>query len=218
MLNNFKLINTPTIEQIKELHILCQKEFTNTELEDFDIWQKSFDCINSKYITIFSVIIENNTNKVIAGAVQELYLKSVCGLISYIVVDNEYRGCKLAKHLIDKAYFNLLNKSINLLNKPLNYLFIESEHANNNTKCIIRQTIWKKLNFVPLNINIIHPAHMKGKTYNLAILNNFDKLEKHIIIKFIQELFEGILQFEHINIIDYIDIPNIIDCNAKYWQ
>jgi hypothetical protein len=179
-------------------HNVCKNIFDKHELEDYQKWLDALD--NNKNIytyeqknyhlyTYFVIITLND--KVIGGVVNEIYQKSMCSLISYIAIDEKFRGYGLSKKLIDKSIIETLT-----LNKNIKHIFIEVITPENE-KDIDRQHIWNKLNFTPLDFIFQHPGCLKWKYYQIAAYsrndNNSVSILKSDLIIFFEEFFESII-------------------------
>jgi hypothetical protein len=185
-----KNINNYNIKLIYDFyHYVCKNIFDTHELEDYQKWLDALN--NNKNIFTYFVIITLN-DKVIGGVVNEIYQKSMCSLVSYIAIDENFRGYGLSKKLIDKSITETLT-----FNKNIKHIFIEVIIPENE-KDIDRQHIWSKLNFTPLDFIFQHPGCLKWKYYQIATYNiNNDniRIPKSDLIFFFDEFFESIIGY-----------------------
>ena len=119
---------------------ICKHAFNEHELESYDDWEY---VLQNNYMTFFIIIVHDNN--VIGGIVYEVYKKSSCTMLTYIAIDEKYRGTGLSK--------KLLNETINDIKMlQIDIILIEVAVPNSNPDSITRQHIWKKLNFTPTDI------------------------------------------------------------------
>lgn len=165
---------------------VCKKCFDEHELEDYFNWENAF----KKKNIYTSFIIVTYNNNAIGGIVSEIYLRSMCCLISYIAINEEYRKYGLSRILIEKNIKDTLE-----YNNSINDIFIEVLVPENEID-YQRQKIWKKLNFLPFDFYFQHPGKLKWRNYQLAKYNLFNelkiKIEKKKLISYFVEFFKDI--------------------------
>jgi hypothetical protein len=167
-------------------HNVCKKCFDEHELEDYFNWENAFKKKN--IYTSFIIIICDD--KAIGGIVTEIYLRSMCCLISYIAISEEYRKYGLSRLLIEKSIQNTLEYNNSIKDIFIEVLVPESEID------FQRQKIWKKLNFLPFDFYFQHPGKLKWRNYQLAKYNLLNeqkiKIEKKKLISYFIEFFKDI--------------------------
>lgn len=167
-------------------HNICKKAFNEHELESYDDWEY---VLENNYMTFFIIILHDNN--VIGGIVYEVYKKSSCAMLTYIAIDEKYRGTGLSKRLLNETI-----NDIRLL--QIDIILIEVAVPNNNPDAVTRQHIWKKLNFTPTDIVYVHPGYLKWHPYQVAIYNPDCKesieINKKTIEIFLTEYFGQILE------------------------
>lgn len=202
-----KNINNYNIKLVYDFyHNVCKNIFDIHELEDYQKWLNALnknmytnERKNDNLYTYFVIITLND--KVVGGVVNEIYQKSMCSLVSYIAIDENFRGYGLSKKLIEKSIVETLT-----FNKNIKHIFIEVITPENE-KDIDRQHIWSKLNFIPLDFIFQHPGCLKWKYYQIATYNNNDdniKIRKSDLILFFEEFFESIMGYSDPSEIDKI--------------
>jgi hypothetical protein len=165
---------------------VCANAFDEHELEDYTNWLNSFRKKNIH--TSFIVITLDN--KVIGGVVNEIYLRSMCSLISYIAIDENYRRYGLSRLLVEEAIEETKKYNENIKN-----IFVEVLVPENDVD-VQRQKIWKKLNFLPFEFFFQHPGKLKWRYYQLAKYNiDNDKevqISKKTLLKYFTDFFSDI--------------------------
>lgn len=165
---------------------VCKKSFDEHELEDYFNWENAF---NKKNIYTSFIIITLN-NEVIGGVVSEIYSKSNCCLISYIAINDKYRGMGLSKILIEETI-----KDTKEYDETIEDIFIEVLKPENEFD-IARQKIWKKLNFLPFDLYFQHPGKLKWRYYQMAKynINNEEKIiiDKQKLLLYFTEFFQDL--------------------------
>lgn len=165
---------------------ICKKAFNEHELESYDDWEY---VLQNQYMTFFIIIVHEN--KVVGGCVYEVYKKSSCTMLTYVAIDEEYRGTGLSKRLLDETINDIKELGVETV-------LVEVAVPNTNPNSIIRQQIWKKLKFTPSDIVYQHPGRLKWKPYQVAIYNpehkDIIKIDKKTIELFLTEYFGQILE------------------------
>jgi GNAT superfamily N-acetyltransferase len=165
---------------------ICKNAFNEHELESYNDWEY---VLENNYMTYFIIIVQNNT--VIGGIVYEVYRQSSCTMLTYIAIDDKYRGTGLSKRLLNETI-----NDIKLL--QIKIILIEVAVPYNNPDAITRQHIWKKLNFTPTDIVYVHPGYLKWHPYQVAIYNpdckEIIEINKKTMELFLTEYFGQILE------------------------
>lgn len=166
-------------------HKICQNIFDKHELENYQKWLDAQNNNNITNIYTYYIIVTLN-NIVIGGIANEIYKKSMCSLVSYIAIDEKFRGCGLSKILVEKSITETLK-----LDKNIKHIFIEVKTPDKE-KDIDRQHIWTKLNFVPIDFIFQHPGCLRWKYYQIAIYSKIDNISisKYDLMLFLEEYFE----------------------------
>jgi len=159
-------------------------------LDPFDTW-KGLMMEPSEGYQFHADLLVNEQNRVIGGLMYEFYPQSLCGLLSYLVVKEEYRGRRLANYLIDIAKESLDRDAQKLTSdqtKKINAIFLETHHPPLShfgpqyvdsvqeesldiwTK---RMNLFGRLGFQVIDVPYLQPPLEIGKNpaYNLFLLN-----------------------------------------------
>jgi hypothetical protein len=166
---------------------ICKIAFDEHELERYDDWINELE----NNFTFFILVLHQNN--VIGGIAYEIYKKYACTMITYIAINDNYRGCGLAKKLLNEAIHDIQLLKINII-----LIEVAVPLSNNDIEAITRQKIWTKLNFMPSNIIYTHPGYLKWKPYQIAIYNPKHKknikINKKFMFSFLTEYFLHILK------------------------
>jgi len=199
---------TPLLNFVSQFYAMCSKEFSSSELEEFEVWQRILldGGESARYVMAVALVVRNSDNKVMGGAALELYRDCSCGLMSYIAVHEDMRGRGVAAALTKYSFEHLSAMCQERLDKPLNALFIEVLQHRDNIEgkfdAKVRQNIWKKLGFVPLDFDLVHPGRLQGRRYNLALMSKVhdptsrSSFPTSVLLSFLNDLFTGILAEE----------------------
>lgn len=199
-------------------HNICKKAFNSHELETYDKW---IDSLNGNENIDIHFLLTAKDNLIVGGIVFEVHKYDKYTLISYIAIDEKYRGYGLSKILVYRA-ISIINKEY-----PSNdHIFIEVLVPEVYNDCI-RQQIWDKLNFMPFNVTFEHPGHLKWKKYQLAVFNknNLDEIiiPKKTILNFFEKYFylisneKELIEYECIKKELLKDNSNYIIANKTLW-
>lgn len=164
-----------------------------------------------------AMLIDDATQHVVGAAVHEVYLRSGCALVSYLVVSETMRGKGVAGKLMEAAFRNctqvMLERGPEVGcdgndGKVLHAMFIEvlqvrdddvsAADPSNTAGSIVRQAVFKKLRFVALDMDLVHPGRMKGHRYNLSLRSDIHSTQfpVKVLLTFMTDLFAGILADE----------------------
>jgi ribosomal protein S18 acetylase RimI-like enzyme len=222
--SNFKFIrinrNNKQLDLLSNFYFnICKIAFDEHELERYDDWKYELE---NNFITFFILVLYENN--VVGGLAYEIYKKHSCAMITYIAINNNYRGSGLSKKLLNEAIHDIQLLKINII-----LIEVAVPESNNDINAITRQKIWSKLNFTPTNIIYTLPGYLKWKPYQIAIYNSKHKenisINKKVMFLFLTEYFLHILEDSkdksEIQIIQNImnnTIDNTIIANDNKWK
>jgi GNAT superfamily N-acetyltransferase len=166
------------------------------ELEPLDVFLTALGTDNAQY-RLHVVLLLDENQQIMAGCCFELYKRSICGLLTYIVVKDEYRGKGLARNLIDLTISQLRDDS----EGKIRCLFLETNSERVKDDIIDpaeRLLIWQRLGFVPLRqLSYVQPAlsASQSKCRDLILCYHSSYavakgLDSRIVLDWIEEFYE----------------------------
>lgn len=234
------LAPTFAAHETEEVELFVERLLTQHKLHSAGMWGRaatvaptpdSPKLVLPEWEFHIAMLIDSATNHVVGAAVHELYLRSGCGLVSYLVVSESMRGKGVAGRLMEAAFRNCT--AVMAANGPdvgcdggsgkvLHAMFVEvlqvcddevsASDPTNTQASTVRQQVFKRLKFVALDMDLVHPGRMKGHRYNLSFRSDVhvavhqqsnesvDALVARfpvvVLMTFMTDLFAGILADE----------------------
>ena len=171
-----------------------------SELEPLDVFLKALDIDEGLY-QLHVIVLMSETGIMMSGCSFELYRTSQCGLLTYIVVKEEYRKSGLAKIMVQHVLKQLKEDTLGRLRG----LFLEtnSDKAQNDVMHpATRRAVLGRLGFRCLNqLNYVQPplSATKPKCYDLilAIHESFYKdgegANSRIVLSWLREFYHVLM-------------------------
>jgi len=188
------------------------KEFTDAELEEVEQWIRIIldGGASARYILNIGLLINEEDGKVVGGSVQELYRESKCGLVAYIAIHSCMRGKGCAKYVMQESFKNLKQLCRTTFECEMNAMFIEvaqardadGDHDEGRFCAKQRQEIWKRLDFRPLDFDLVHVGRMKSHQYLLGLWSekydhkSRDNFPTSVLLSFLDDFATGVLEEE----------------------
>jgi len=184
-------------------------------------------------------LIREEDDKVVGGSVQELYRESKCGLVSYIAIHECMRGKGCAKYVMQESFKNLKQLSRNAVDSEMNAMFIEvaqtrdaeDDHEEGRFCSKQRQEIWRRLEFRPLDYDLVHVGRMRSHRYLLAVWSEKYDHKSHtqfptsVLLSFLDDFATGVLAEESSTDRDEIDEyyaqlqdQQFVGMGHEYWR
>ena len=195
-LNEFEFKRVKDASAIGEFYAtIYVKNFAPDERDSID--DLIYRTVELKSENHHDIILAYQGETVVGGIVFDWFKNSNCGLIEYIVVDNKYRGMRIARKLVAKATAQMTNYAGK---NPLNAVFIEIEDPEKMTGMDVqaavdnyrRLQLWSNNKFERLDFNYIQPALAPGlnKLDNLMLAVNTlnsskDYIEADVLTSFL---------------------------------
>jgi len=185
---NFVRVNSTNVrtDLVEGFYNICKHAFNEHELESYDDW---IYVLQNNYMTFFIIILHQN--EVIGGVVYEVYSRSSCAMLTYVAIDEKYRGCGLSKRLLEETIGD-----IKMLN--IDIVLVEVAVPNGNPDGLARQKIWSRLRFTPTDIVYTHPGYLRWKPYQVGVYNpegkDYIEINKKTLESFLTEYFGQILE------------------------
>ncbi len=182
---------------LARFHAMCCVEFAGeNEMESIDVWRNKIASqvasggAGERYILTFTLAFTDDEADVLLGGVQEeLYLRSHCGLLPYVVVGPAARGKGLSKKLVQAAIRELNAESLRVSQRPCAEVLIElsekrnfigpdgkeiaPEDENDKYHTVAgaeeRHAIWSRNGFKPLEFSFLHPPPLTNTTHQLCV-------------------------------------------------
>ena len=213
-LNNFEFRRVDNESDIANFYAnIYIKNFAPDERDSLDdlIHRTLYLKSNNHHDMIFAY----QNGQIVGGIVFDWFASCNCGLIEYLVVDNQFRGMRIAQRLVAKATAQMSHYAGK---KPLNAIFIEIEDPEKLTGLTAqaafdnyrRLKLWSNNRFEKVDINYIQPALDEGlnKLDNLMLAVNTLKSDSEYIDAEILKNF--LIDFNRIcNRIEDIDDPDV---------
>jgi GNAT superfamily N-acetyltransferase len=154
---------------------------------------------------------------VLGGAMMEFYAKCSSALMPYIVVDAAARGLGVAGTLLrtGAASLDAACKEQGAAGPTLRELFIEvsqrrhgnpSDPHHTTEMASLRQAVWSRCGFLPLDTEFVHPGRLRGQPYQLAVYRPAAAPggergtpfvpAREVVYPFLRAMFDGIHAFE----------------------
>lgn len=195
-LNEFDFKQVENASEIGEFYAtLYVNNFAADERDSID--DLIYRTLQLKSENHHDIILAYQNNKIVGGVVFDWFKNSNCGLLEYIVVDNKYRGMRIARKLVAKAVAKMTSYSGK---NPLNAVFIEIEDPEKmhgvDARAAIdnyrRLQLWSNHKYERLDFNYFQPALAPGlnRLDNLMLAinvfnSNNDYIDAEILTKFL---------------------------------
>ena len=172
-LNEFEFRRVTTATEIGQFYAsIYVKNFAPDERDSID--DLIYRTLELKSENHHDIILAYQNNEVVGGIVFDWFKKSNCGLIEYIVVDNKYRGMRIAQRMLAKATAQMsyysgksgLNAVFIEIEDPEKLEGMDAQAALDNYR---RLQLWSNNMYHRLDINYVQPALAYG-------LNKLDNL------------------------------------------
>ncbi|MBQ7977712.1 MAG: GNAT family N-acetyltransferase [Clostridia bacterium] len=186
-LNEFDFKRVKSANEIGEFYAtIYVKNFAPDERDSID--DLIYRTLELKSENHHDIILAYQNEKIVGGIVFDWFKRSNCGLIEYIVVDNKYRGMRIARKLVAKATAQMTSYAGK---DPLKAVFIEIEDPEKLTGLDAqaavdnyrRLQLWSSHKYERLDFNYIQPALAPGlsKLDNLMLAaNTFESNDGYI--------------------------------------
>lgn len=154
-----------------------------------------------RYFPETTIILAVSEDKVMGGTVIEYYAECKCFLLTYILVDNEFRGRGVARFLIGNGIRSVVDAKGK---DEVKAVYFESnipwKTVNDSFDPWERLRVFSKLGAKWIDINYTQPSLGKGrnKVHNLYLLifpsltGLSDKVEKSDLISFLEVFYQSL--------------------------
>lgn len=152
------------VEALRGVYDGMLKMFPAEELDDFQEWEKALDpawrtALDPRGPQLHLLVCrERATNRIVGSCCGEFYVTANCSLISYLVVEEEYRRHGLLKH-VGLFFFIIVNQAARHHHgRDCDAFFAEIEKPNGVDKMRdARQVIFSKFGFGRLDFDYVQP-------------------------------------------------------------
>jgi GNAT superfamily N-acetyltransferase len=201
-------------------------------LDPFSTWEYLMEP-DEQYRFHADVLVTNDSQTLVGGLMYEFYPQSLCGILCYLVVKEEYRGQRLANLLVQNAKNTLDNDARELTCgkfqtvhsvflethiPPLSCFGIQSRDNENEEPFEIwmkRMSLFDRLGFQIVDISYLQPplGREKETAYNLILLQsqspNIPDLSPFVLSQFLLEFaescaYEGEIPKDFSNLVSHV--------------
>ena len=216
------------LDLLEHAHAHLMAEAFPHGLEEFAIWRRLLDedPTSARYHLSFGVALREQQEghgdgfcspivDLVGLAVVEHYKMSQTLWLGYIAVDPLWRGQGIAKRLVRFCHEQLMNGTIRQDERPIQFILCAKRSGNDEHDVVpseLRHKLYRSLGFVPLDFDFYDCGRLRESHPSALAVCRPPELDDGTgrypgmrIVKFIEDLYSGILEEEGKVVTDELD-------------